>query len=363
MSVLCKKTVRSLGPGAALMLALSSVPLWAQIEIKNEDVDLKIGVQGQFWGDWNQNPETGGYAQSLYLRRGRLMFGGDISDDISFFFQTDDPNLGRTPKTLNSGFVIQDAFLEWKANNAFRVDGGLMLVPFARQALQSTTSFYQIDISNISTVNNSSTASSALRDMGFQARGFFLDNHLLYRAGVFEGERNADARNSLRTAGYVQYDFFSTETGYAFLGTALGQKKILAVDGGFDKQGEYRSWSGNVASDTPVRHGDEIGVNLQYIHYDGRKMFVNIPDQNDLLLELAYYVHRVKCQPFAAVSSQNMVAADAKIKDLNRYGTGLNYYIRGQHLKWTLQYNRIVPQNSPTKPGNEMTMQLQLFYF
>jgi len=363
MSNKFRQIARPLAAGGVILFAMACNPASAQIEIKNEDVDVKLGIQGQFWGDWTQNPETGGYAQNLYLRRGRLMFGGDISDDITFFFQTDDPNLGKTPKTLSSGFIIQDAFLEWKINNAFRVDGGLMLVPFARQPLQATTSYYQIDISNISTVNNSSTSSSALRDMGFQARGFFLDDHLLYRMGMFDGERDANARNSLRTAGYVQYDFFSTETGYAFLGTALGQKKILAVDGGFDKQGRYRSWSGNVASDTPVHHGDEVGVNFQYIHYDGENMFLTIPNQNDLLLELAYYLHRVKFQPFVAVSSQNFVTSAEQSKDLERYGSGINYYIRGQHLKWTVQFNRIVPRNSTTRPSNEMTTQLQVFYF
>ena len=363
MSRSLKKQARLLAAGGALMLGLACAPVSAQLVIKNEDVNLKLGVQGQFWGDWIQSPDTSGYAQSLYLRRGRLLLSGDIGSDISFFFQTDDPNLGKMPKTLNAGFVLQDAFLEWKVKNSFRVDGGLMLVPFARQSLQSTTSFYQIDISNISTVNNSSTSSSALRDMAFQARGFFLKDHLLYRTGVYEGERGATAHNSLRTAGYVQYDFFDTETGYAFIGTALGKKRILAVDGGFDKQGAYRSWSANVASDTPVHGGDEIGVNLQYIHYDGQNKFLTIPNQNDLLLELAYYLHQVKFQPFVAVSSQNFVASDAKAKDLERYGSGVNYYIHGQNLKWTLQYNRIVPRNSTIKPGNEMTMQLQLFYF
>jgi hypothetical protein len=345
------------------MAAFLSAPASAQLVLKNEDVDIQIGIQGQFWGDWTQNPETGGYAQNLYLRRDRLLIGGDIGSDISFFFQTDDPNLGKTPKALNTGFLIQDAFLEWKVNSAFRVDGGLMLVPFARQPLQSTSSYYQVDISNISTVNNSSTSSSALRDAGFQARGFFLDDHLLYRVGLFDGERDSNARNSLRTAGYVQYDFFSTETGYSFLGTALGKKKILAVDAGFDKQGSYRSWSANVASDTPVRHGDEVGVNVQYIHYDGENKFLTIPDQNDLLLELAYYLHRVKFQPFFAVSSENFVALSQHSKDAERYGTGVNYYVRGQNLKWTMQYNKVIPRNSPTKPSDEMTMQLQLFYF
>lgn len=346
-----------------LMLALICVPVSAQIVMKNEDVDFKFGVQAQFWGDWTQNPATQGYAQNLYLRRARLIVGGDIGSDISFFFETDDPNLGKTPKTMNAGFLIQDAFVEWKVKDALRLDGGLMLVPFARQALQSPSSYYQIDISSISTVNNTSTSSSALRDMGFQARGFFLRDHLTYRAGVFSGERDSDARNSLRTAGYLQYDFLDTETGYTFLGTALGKKKILAVDSGFDKQGTYRSWSGNIASDTPVRQGDEVGLNFQYIHYDGQTKFVAIPDQNDLLLELAYYLHRVKLQPFVSISSQNLVGAEERSKDVDRYSSGINYYIHGQNLKWTLQYNRAVPRNSTAQPGNEITTQLQLFYF
>lgn len=357
------KQARHLLAGSILALGFITYPAGAQIVVTNEDVDLHFGIQGQFWGDWTQSPETGGYAQNLYLRRGRLLVGGDIGSNISFFFDTDDPNLGKTPKTLNSGFLIQDAFLEWKVNSAFRLDGGLMLVPFARQAMQAPTSYYQVDISNISTVNNSSTSSSALRDLGFQARGFFLHDHLLYRLGVFDGERDSNARDSLRTAGYMQYDFFSTETGYTFLGTALGKKKILAVHGGFDKQGSYRSWSGGVASDTPVRHGDEIGVNFQYIHYDGQDKFVSIGDQNDALLELAYYLHRVKFQPFLAVSSQNFVVPDMQSKDAERYGTGVNYYVRGQNLKWTLQVNRVFPRNSTTPPSNELTMQLQLYYF
>jgi len=132
---------------------------------------------------------------------------------------------------------------------------------------------------------------------------------------LFGGGQDSNARNSLRTAGYLQSDFFATETVYAFLGTVLGKKRIVAVNSGFGKQGAYRSWPANIASDTPVRHGDEVGVNLQYIHYDGRTKFLAIPDQNDLLLELAYYAYRIRFQPFLSVSSKNFVAAAAQNKD------------------------------------------------
>ncbi len=192
------------------------------------------------------------------------------------------------------------------------------MVPSSRNALQSTASYYTLDISPITTVNNTATQSSALRDAGFGADGFFFDDHLLYRVGVFQGERDRNGRDSLRTAGYVQYDFFDTETSYALVGTALGKKKILAIDVGADNQGAYRSYSANVAADLPVRHGDEIGGQVQYFHYDGRQKFLAIPDQNDVMVEAAYYLHRFKVQPFAKFETQNFVAAVNNIKDVTR---------------------------------------------
>jgi hypothetical protein len=39
-----------------------------------------------------------GYQQNLFLRRARLIMGGDFGNQISFFFETDDPNLGKRPK-------------------------------------------------------------------------------------------------------------------------------------------------------------------------------------------------------------------------------------------------------------------------
>lgn len=350
----------------AAALALVSAPAKAQIIIENDDesVRFKFGIQGQFWGDWTQTADDQGYEQNLYLRRARLILGGDIGNDISFFFQTDDPNLGKTPKNASTGFLLQDAFLEWKPTKVLQLDAGFFLVPFSRNTLQSTISYYTLDISPLTTVNNASTESAGLRDLGFQARGFFLDDHLQYRVAGFQGERDANARDSLRTAAYLQYDFFDTETGYVFTGTALGQKKILAIDVGADKQGSYRGLSANTACDLPVHGGDEIGGQFQYYHYDGRQKFTSILDQNDWFAEGAYYIHRAKIQPFGKFESQAFVPTADASKDIHRAGAGVNYYVHKQNLKFTLQYDRALPQNgSSLKPSNELTMQFQVYYF
>jgi Phosphate-selective porin O and P len=349
-----------------LLLALVIAPATAQIVVKSEDANFKFGFQGQLWADWTQDSTAGkqGYQQNLYLRRVRLLVSGDIGHDISFFVETDSPNLGKTPKAPSSGFMLQDAFLEWKPTKILQIDGGLFLVPLSRNTLQSTLSYYTIDISPLTTVNNSATQSAGLRDLGFQARGFFLRDRLQYRLGAFQGERDSNARNSLRTAAYLQYDVFDTETGYVFAGTALGEKKILAIDVGGDKQGVYRGLSANAALDLPVNGGDEIGGQFQFFHYDGRQKFLSIADQNDWFVESAYYIHRTRLQPFAKFESQTFVARANASNDIHRAGAGVNLYVRGQNLKWTLQYNRLLPQNgSPLQASNEVTMQLQLFYF
>ena len=137
------------GIGCVLMLGFISVPLSAQVVLKaSDDVTFKFGIQGQLWADWTQDSSGAqGYQQNFYLRRARIIMGGDIGKNIDFFFETDDPRLGITPKNLASGFILQDAMLRWKPTNEFQVSGGLLFVPFSRNALQSTASYIPLDLS------------------------------------------------------------------------------------------------------------------------------------------------------------------------------------------------------------------------
>jgi len=343
-----------------------SLPLTAQIAVKSEDISARFGIQGQLWADWAQDPTrtVNGYTQNLFLRRARLMAGGEIGNDLTFFLQTDSPNLGKTPKSPAAGFMLQDAFLEWKASTPLRIDGGLFVVPLSRNSLQSTASYYTVDISSLTTINNSATQSAALRDLGFGARGFFLKSRLQYRFGVFQGERDSDGRNSLRTSGYFQYDFRDAEMGYTFVGTALGKQKILAIDAGFDAQGSYHAESANIAIDQPVFGGDELGGQFQFFHYNGGEKFTAIHEQNDWFVEGAYYADRMKFQPFGKFEEQSITGSVDSASNIHRVGGGLNYYIHAQNLKWTTQFARVLPQNgSKLHESNAITLQLQVFYY
>ena len=190
--------------------------------------------------------------------------------------------------------------------------------------------------------------------MGFQARGYFFNDRLQYRGGIFAGERDANGRNAPRARHCTcNTTSSSPEKEYAYAGTALGKRKILAIDVGGDKQGSYRAYSANIASDTPVRGGDEVGFNFQCCTSTAGRSSLAIPDQNNFLAEGAYYVHKAKVQPFAKFETQDFVAAVNGTKDINRCGAGANYYIRGQNLKWTVQYTRALPQNGSHHPAQQ----------
>jgi hypothetical protein len=353
---------------AAVAALLAPAGAWAQAIIKvNDNVNFKLGFQLQAWADWTQDATTGGYAQNLFLRRARLLVGGQVAKDVTFFFQTDSPNLGKVvggTKTISSGFLVQDAFVEWKLDDAFILDGGLFLVPLSRNILQSTLSFFTLDISATSTVMATPTTTNGLRDTGFQAKGYLVNGgHLEYRLAVFQGVREAGTRNSFRGAGYLQYNFFDTEKGYVFAGTNLGKKKILNASAGFDTQSSYHAYSGDIFAAIPVGKGDEIGGQVQWIHYNGQDFIKTLPQQNDYLVEAAYYLSAAKLQPFVKYESQKFSLDADKAKDVSRFGGGLSYFVSGQNFKITAQYLRVEPKDDAVKSTNQFTVQLQAFYF
>jgi hypothetical protein len=197
-------------------------------------------------------------------------------------------------------------------------------------------SYYTLNISPVSTVANTALVESALRDVGFPGRGYFFNDRLQYRGGIFDGVRmptDATPRGRLCTCNTTSS---SPEKEYAYAGTALGKRKILVIDVGGDKQGTYRSETANAAIDKPVNGGDEIGFNFNVMHFDGRTFF-RFPTRPITWwkpLTISTNQGAAVCQ----VRNAGFFTGVNGIKDINRYGTGLNYYIHGQNLKWTFQY-------------------------
>jgi hypothetical protein len=326
-----------------------------------DDVNFKLGILAQAQADSIEDPPTDANSNNLFLRRLRLMFGGQVAKSVTFFVETDTPNLGKTlatGKNIQPSTIIQDAYGEFKASDAFAIDAGLMFVPFSHNSLQSAATLLPIDYGAYTFNQSAPTQSSAGRDAGFQARGYFIEDHLEYRIGAFQGARDARSHASFRYVGRVQYSFFDTDTGFFYAGTYLGKKKVVAVGAAFDVQDQYHGFDADAFVDLPVGPGAFTGQ-LAYNRFDGDVTLRTLPKQHDILLELGYLISELKLTPVLQFSNHDVV--DTTTGDENHWSVGLNYWWAGHNANIKGAYSRINPSGLASQ--NEFTLQLQLFYF
>jgi hypothetical protein len=107
--------LRVMGAVASLFCFPGSASAQAVIKV-SDDVNVKFGMLVQTQADWTQDAASGGYQQNLFIRRVRFLVGGQVAPKVTFFFETDNPNLGKTvsgTKNISTGFTVQDAYLEW----------------------------------------------------------------------------------------------------------------------------------------------------------------------------------------------------------------------------------------------------------
>ena len=350
------------GFSCASILLGAATTVSAQAEIKvNDDVNFKFGVLGQFQADTIDDPTDGDQSKNLYIRRLRLIFGGQVAPRVTFFVETDAPNLGKTlpaGKDITPSVILQDAYGELKVADSLMVDAGLMFVPFSRNGVQSAATLLPIDYGAYTFSQSAPTQSSTGRDTGFQARGYFLDEHLEYRIGAFQGVRDAQSHNGFRYAGRVQYNFFDTESGFFYTGTYLGQKTVLAVGGAFDKQEDYHAGDADAFADIPFRVG-VLTAQFDWNRFDGGTTLPALQKQNDELLEVGLLIRQLKLTPLLQWAHRDIVDVDAG--DEKRTSVGVNYWWAAHNANVKAAYTRISPTGLARQ--NEWTIQLQLFYY
>jgi hypothetical protein len=348
---------------AALALVLTTArPARAQLVITaGDDVTFKLGILGQFQADTLEDPPGDANSNNLFVRRLRLMFGGQVAKRVTFFVETDSPNLGKalpSGKSASPPEFIQDAYGEFKVHDAFAVDAGLMFVPFSRNSLQSAATLLPIDYGAYTFTQSAPTQSSTGRDTGFLARGYLLGNRFEYRLGAFQGLRDSRSHNPFRYVGRVQYNFFDTDTGFFYAGTYIGKKRVLSVGGAFDSQQHYRGYDADAFLDYPIRGGTITGQ-VDFNHFDGDETLPTLPRQHNRLIELGYLIAALKLTPVLQYTSRDITSATAG--DEHRWSVGVNYWWAGHNANIKGAFARISPTASPSQ--NEVTVQFQLFYF
>jgi len=140
----------------------------------------------------------------FFLRRARFIISGSMKD-LSFFASVDQPDYGIGGsfgglERNKRPFFIQDAFLTYQIAPEFKIDAGMMSVPFSRHTVESSGTLNTLDFH--SDVVRSPTGKN-YHDTGVQFRGTVGIGQgasgplaINYRVGMFEGVRNLAAEET-----------------------------------------------------------------------------------------------------------------------------------------------------------------------
>jgi len=201
---------------------------------------VKISVLGQVQYRREQDAAA---ENDFYLRRGRLIFDGQMKDGIRFFMDTDSPNAGKSGNASTS-IYIQDAFADLRllksGDTEFWAAAGLILLPFSFENKSSAASLLGNDYNSeaLEFVND-----LVWRDYGVEVHGNF-GKGISMRAGVFDGydgfstattEKNP--ATSLRITGHLAVNIIGVaETGPFYTQERLAKGKYLSLGAGIDTQ-------------------------------------------------------------------------------------------------------------------------------
>jgi len=337
----------------------SQAPPW-KFSWNESKTSISFGFLAQPQFESVENAAATEYTNNLFFRRLRFIAGGKINSKLSFFVESDNPNLGK--KAANgeriNDFFLQDAYVTYAFRPEFQLDGGMMLLPVSRNSGQSAASLLPIDYGSYSFLASDPTRSKVGRDYGLQARGY-IKKRFEYRLGVYRGNRNHEGDFPYRYLARFVYYPLEADTGFFYTGTTLGQKKIIGIGGTIDRQGSYSANSLDFFLDYPVNNGDAVTFQTNFVRYDGGRSFTTLPKQNDWLLEGSYYLKKARLGPYVQFASRDLSNPDSL--DDGKVQGGISYWIQKHKVNLKVGYGKLLKDNSPDR--TQFQIQTQFFYY
>lgn len=301
-----------------------------------EGGSLSLGLLGQVQGTWVDSDAVKDDFD-IFLRRGRLILSGQITDGIKVFAETDYANAGRTGSTAT--FVMQDIFADVRIVGDHAVEVGLILLPFSFESGSSAASLLGLDYnSEVIKLTNS----HVWRDLGAMAHGN-VGGLVSYRVGVFDGYDQASKNEeaALRFAGHIAVNpIGKAEAGWFYNQVRLDQPTYVSLGAGFDTQGDA----------TAVKAGDTTTIE------DATAWVIDLQSAGPVgplyaILNGAYYdwdssafKGKTAFAEAGALYGKAMATFKWTLQDpdkgdsVNDYTVGLHYFLKGQTLRGGLEY-------------------------
>ena len=354
------------GAAAVIVMALGTGTARAQWQIESKDgkSSLKFGILVQPQLELLETADQTATSTNLFVRRFRVLFGGNFTEKWSFFFETDSPNIGKAnPATgvKDAGDVfIQDAYVTYNHSMAAKVDVGMIMLPHSRNGLQSAATLLPVEYGGYTFLDAGPAGERVGRDYGVQLRGYPANQRIEYRLAVSQGVRGIDAKYPLQFSGRAVYYPWGAETGFFYGGTFQGTKRQGGVGGGFAVQDDATILSADAFFETPtVSKGQGVTLQLNWMRYDGGSFLPTLLEQQAFLFEAAYHLANHRLSPFVQYAVRNFESASTP--DQTSLQVGVAWWMAGhqRNIKFSVGRQRVDGQDSRT----QALLQLQLFYF
>ena len=293
------------------------------------------------------------FGGQFYCRRMRLLFGGRITKKIHFFYGTIQANMGKDGNYAPA-WTTADSWISFDIAKSFKVDMGILMIPFLHNFRQGGATFHNIDAHYA--IRKLPAGSHFLgRDNGVGIRGLLLGKSLSYFFHFTTGSmiKGGAARITAR----LVYNLFQPETKFFYAGTYLGKKKVVsfavALDtlplyGGIDKNGEkttYLAFGADLFIDLPMgKNGFTAQVNFAMYQNSIAKCIVDPTTKSKkcvpfngmgILAELGYRIGKVSI--LAGLDWLMPDGADFDKQHMAILG-GVNYWLVGHKMNFKLQY-------------------------
>ncbi|MGC1454835.1 MAG: selenite/tellurite reduction operon porin ExtI [Nitrospirota bacterium] len=297
---------------------------------------------------------------------------------------------------------IIDAYVIGNFSEAVNMKLGLTKIPLTRANLDDCFAPLSLDRSMFVYTPFGGSAIKFTRDTGLVLWGSFGDEKLKYWAGALEGREGVfkwtvpgqtvlplpststsspEPSSNLEYVGRLHYAFLDPEPGSGYMGTYFGEKKILTLGAGaaFEKAAVYKNVSYVGATDTTTLRNQEtadytayaadlmfeypfpfglVTLDGQYLKIDFRNAYqtnANPADRNTIVAglngqkeggygKLAYMLpvtigKEGKIQPYILYERWRFAhLLGVNLQTIDQKGVGINYYIKHQNVRTTLEY-------------------------
>lgn len=336
-----------------------------------EGAFLKIDYQGQLYGvvrNTGSGPDRSSDTSDIFFRRNRLTFWGHGTDKYGFIVQLEYTGEQRVGPLLVSDqpgkdFSVLDAYFMADFSNYFRVYAGKQKIQLTRENLEDCFEPLSLDRSLFIY-----TAFKHSRDTGLVLWGNVPEALMQYRFAVSKGKDNGDEpKSSLMYTGRVHFSLLDPEYAYGYKGTYLGTKKVLTIGAGVQYEPDavysdvlnrtgsknYTAWTVDAFLEYPFKDAGAVTLSGAYLKTDfGNAFKGSDPDPQSVGIDgdkkgwyvKAGYLLPMKIgwgqvQPFVRYENWNFASLnDVFGQKIKWFGGGLNYLIKGQSLRITVEY-------------------------